>query len=106
MSGWKLATAPGIGHHDSGMATFAVEWLFGHPAITGRDPGHVRVLFGGDTGFGESYQEEYARKGGTNILIAKGYDYCVTNLSRLLQAVDYRVLNLETPLTVEPPRKP
>ena len=28
--GWKLALARGIGHHDSGMAAFAVEWLFGH----------------------------------------------------------------------------
>jgi hypothetical protein len=27
--GWKLATAPGIGHSDAGMAGFAVEWLYG-----------------------------------------------------------------------------
>ncbi len=27
--GWKLDTAPGIGHSDSGMSEFAVEWLFG-----------------------------------------------------------------------------
>ncbi len=27
--GWKLATAPGIAHHDSGMAAFAAERLFG-----------------------------------------------------------------------------
>jgi poly(3-hydroxybutyrate) depolymerase len=27
--GWRLATAPGIGHSDPGMGAFAVEWLFG-----------------------------------------------------------------------------
>jgi poly(3-hydroxybutyrate) depolymerase len=30
--GWKLDTAPGIGHSDSGMSAFAVEWLFGKQA--------------------------------------------------------------------------
>lgn len=69
------------------------------PAMTGREPAHFRVLFGGDTCFGESYQEEYAVKGGTNVLVEKGYEYCVSNLNHLLQAVDYRILNLETPLT-------
>jgi hypothetical protein len=59
----------------------------------------VRVLFGGDTDYGESYQHDYAKRGGANILVEKGYDYCITNLSRLLEAVDYRILNLETPLT-------
>lgn len=70
-----------------------------HPPIVGREAGHVRVLFGGDTCYGESYQEEYAKAGGTNILMTKGYAYCVTNLTRILKAVDYRILNLETPLT-------
>jgi cyanophycin synthetase len=67
--------------------------------IAGRHPGHVRVLIGGDTYFGESYQEEYARKGGTNILVEKGYDHGIASLSNLLKAVDFRILNLETPLT-------
>jgi hypothetical protein len=70
-----------------------------HPPIVGREPGHVRVLFGGDTCYGESYHEQYAREGGTNIIALKGYDYSVVNLNRLLAAVDFRVLNLETPLT-------
>jgi hypothetical protein len=69
------------------------------PAIIGRNSEQVRVLFGGDTYFGERYQEDYAQRGGTNILVEKGYDYCVTNLSRLLAVVDYRILNLEAPLT-------
>ena len=67
--------------------------------LSGQDSGHFRVLFGGDTSYGESYQEEYAAKGGTNVLVEKGYGYCVSNLNRLLEAVNYRILNLETPLT-------
>jgi hypothetical protein len=97
--GWTLAVAPGIGHHDSGMSAFAVEWLFGHPSAGGRDPDRVRVLFGGDTGFGESYLDDYARKGGSNVLAEKGYEYCLAKLDGLLRSVDYRVINLETPLT-------
>lgn len=68
--------------------------------LSGQDAGHIRILFAGDTDFGESYQEQYARNGQVNILAEKGYEYSVANLSRLLQAVDYRILNLETPLTL------
>jgi cyanophycin synthetase len=68
--------------------------------LTGKVAGHFRILIGGDTDFGESYQEEYARHGQGNILLEKGYDYSIANLSRLLQSVDYRILNLETPLTL------
>jgi len=73
--------------------------LHAQTTITGRNPDHVRVLFGGDTCYGESYHEEYARSGGTNIIALKGYDYSIVNLKPLLQAVDFRVVNLETPLT-------
>ena len=69
------------------------------PPISGKDPGHIRILFGGDTDFGESYQEKYAREGRVNILAQKGYQYSLTKLDPLLRSVDYRVLNLETPLT-------
>jgi poly-gamma-glutamate capsule biosynthesis protein CapA/YwtB (metallophosphatase superfamily) len=69
-------------------------------AIIGRDSGHVRLLIGGDVDLGESYQDEYAREGAGNVLVEKGYDYGVANLRQLLQAVDYRILNLETPLTL------
>jgi poly(3-hydroxybutyrate) depolymerase len=98
--GWQLAAAPGVGHSDRGMAVFAVRYLFGPPEITGRNPDRARVLFCGDTSGGESYQEEYAKQGGTNILLEKGYDYGIASLRRLLDAVDYRVVNLETPLTM------
>ena len=67
---------------------------------TGHDHGHIRILFGGDSDFGESYQDQYQKEGAGNILAERGYDYGIVNLSRLLQAVDYRILNLETPLTL------
>jgi hypothetical protein len=69
-------------------------------SLSDRNAGHFLILFGGDTDFGESYQEEYARNGEANILTNKGYDYSLANLNRLLQSVDYRILNLETPLTL------
>jgi poly(3-hydroxybutyrate) depolymerase len=97
--GWQLATAPGVAHSDQGMSAFAVRWLFGQPAIAGRDPAHARVLFGGDTSGGESYQEQYAKEGGVNILAEKGYEHGLGQVRRLLAAVDFRVINLETPLT-------
>ncbi len=97
--GWQLATAPGVAHEDKGMAVFAVKELFGQPQIVPRDPAHARILFAGDTSGGESYQEEYAKQGGVNILTQKGYEYGLAKLRPLLAAVDFRVFNLETPLT-------
>jgi poly-gamma-glutamate capsule biosynthesis protein CapA/YwtB (metallophosphatase superfamily) len=64
------------------------------------DSGHIRILFGGDTDFGESYQDQYEKEGAGNVLTKRGYDYGLVHLSRLMQLVDYRILNLETPLTV------
>jgi hypothetical protein len=63
-------------------------------AITGVQPGHVRVLFGGDTCYGESY-----RQGGAKVVAEKGYAYSIQKLAPLLRSADLRVLNLETPLT-------
>ena len=95
--GWKLAMAPGVEHFDKDMAGFAVEWLFGKQPASASS--HVRVLFGGDTCFAESYHDEYARNGETNVLAEKGYEHGLAQLSRLLKAVDFRIFNLETPLT-------
>ena len=103
--GWQLATAPQVAHNDKGMAVYAVRHLFGQPAIASRDPSRVRILFGGDTSGGESYQEQYVRDGGTNVLVEKGYEYGTERLNRLLSAVDYRVINLEYSLD-HTPRQP
>src|SRR4029078_4272198 len=43
--------------------------------------------------------DEYVSKGEKNILVEKGYEHGMTHLNPLLAAVDFRVLNLETPLT-------
>jgi len=98
---WKLETAPGVGHVDKDMAPFAVDILFGQRQVSKRDSAHVRVLFGGDTNHGESYQDEYGRTSEGNILEKKGYEHGLVQLGRLLQAVDFRILNLETPLTAK-----
>ncbi len=84
--GWQLLTAPGVGHSDKGMSDYAARVLFGQPVIEGRDPKQVRVLFGGDTGGGGSYQEPYAREGGVNILAEQGYEHCIAKLSPLLHS--------------------
>lgn len=97
--GWQLSTAPGVGHSNLGMAPYAVRCLFAPPTVTSRSPDRVRVLFGGDTSGGESYQDEYAKIGEGNVLVEKGYEYGMAKLDRLLASVDYSVINLETPLT-------
>jgi poly-gamma-glutamate capsule biosynthesis protein CapA/YwtB (metallophosphatase superfamily) len=59
----------------------------------------VRIVFGGDTAFGESYQARYAAAGGRNILAERGYAHCSAKLAPLLRRADHVVLNLETPLS-------
>ncbi|HWA97814.1 MAG TPA: CapA family protein [Pirellulales bacterium] len=98
--GWQLATVPGVAHSNKGMAEFAVRHLFGPAPIASRADDRVRILLGGDTSGGESYQEQYALQGGTNVLVEKGYEHGIAQLRRLLAAADYRVVNLETPLTL------
>lgn len=99
--GWKLATAPDVGHVDKDMAPFAVAQLFGPAPLVGRDTAHVRVLFGGDTSHGESYQDGFVKNGETSILVEKGYDHGLVQLGRLLESADLRIINLETPLTTQ-----
>ncbi|MBL9081107.1 MAG: CapA family protein [Planctomycetales bacterium] len=98
--GWRLCTAPGVPHKNSGMAPYAMRQLFGPPVVASRDTNTVRILFGGDTGTAESYQEQYVREGGVNVLVEKGYDYGLEKLEPLLRSADFRVINLETPLTL------
>lgn len=98
--GWQLATAPNVDHSNKGMSAYAARLLFDPPTITSREPDRVRVLFGGDTSCGESYMDQYVREGRTSTLAEKGYDHGFVELNRLLGAVDYRVINLETPLTL------
>ncbi|NEE04096.1 CapA family protein [Phytoactinopolyspora halotolerans] len=57
------------------------------------------VVFAGDTGFGENYQEEEERRGRGNVLKEHGYAYSFERVAPLLAGADVVVANLETPLT-------
>jgi poly-gamma-glutamate capsule biosynthesis protein CapA/YwtB (metallophosphatase superfamily) len=57
-------------------------------------PERFRVLFGGDTSFGESYGRDVMA-----VLNGRGYAFCLERLRPLMTASDFVVLNLETPIT-------
>ncbi len=59
----------------------------------------TRIVFVGDTAFGESYQAQYKAGGGRNVLEDHGYDYSIAKFRDMLLAADLVVANLETPLT-------
>ncbi len=61
--------------------------------------GEVRVLFVGDTSFGENYQSDAGKLGGVDLLRKKGYDWPLGRLKPLLREADIVIANLETPLT-------
>ena len=58
-----------------------------------------KILFAGDTSFGENYQAKYLQLGGKNILEENGYDYPFQNLKDILLQSDFVIANLETPIT-------
>jgi len=58
-----------------------------------------RILFVGDTSFGENYQTRYKEQGRENILEERGYDYSLQNLESILMRSDLVIANLETPIT-------
>jgi len=60
---------------------------------------HFGVLFVGDTGFGENYQDQYAARGSKHLLNDKGYDYPLAKVRGALIDADLVVANLETPVT-------
>jgi UDP-N-acetylmuramyl pentapeptide synthase len=58
-----------------------------------------RVIIGGDTYFGEYYQEKRAKSTEINYLETFGYDYSTRNLQGLFDKADLAVVNLECALT-------
>jgi hypothetical protein len=62
-------------------------------------PPAARLLFLGDTSFGENYQERLAAAGGENVLESRGYDSMITSFAEILQEAALVVANLETPVT-------
>ncbi|MDH3465683.1 MAG: CapA family protein [Gammaproteobacteria bacterium] len=66
---------------------------------SGKNGARLEILFLGDTGFGENYQESREARGVENILKTRGYDAPLAELSNLLHSADLVVANLETPVT-------
>lgn len=61
----------------------------------------VRVVVGGDTYLGESYQVQREKRGELNYLRAFGYDYSLEAVAELTRRADCSVINLECALTQE-----
>ena len=62
-------------------------------------PEQIRLLFVGDTSFGENYQDKLEREGDSHLLKTRGYDYSLQQLRPLLDNADFTIANLETPIT-------
>jgi len=58
-----------------------------------------RIVIGGDTYFGETYQEKRAKNADINYLETFGYGYSGKNVAPLLQRADLTIVNLECALT-------
>ncbi|MCB9232365.1 MAG: CapA family protein [Bacteroidia bacterium] len=61
----------------------------------------LKILFGGDTGFGEFWHLRNEREGKTNLLKKKGYPYFLEKIKGFIARHDYKILNLETALVSE-----
>jgi hypothetical protein len=62
-------------------------------------PSVTRLLFLGDTSFGENYQDALATAGGKNVLKELGYSHMMANFEAILADASLVVANLETPVT-------
>ncbi len=57
-----------------------------------------RILFGGDTGFGETWHKSLEKAGKGNILVKNGYRRMMTGFAPLMKRQNQIIANLETPL--------
>ena len=78
---WLTETTPGVASVDAGVRPRA------------------RLVIGGDTYFGERYQEKRERNAEINYLKTFGYDYSGERLAPLFKRADFAVANLECALT-------
>ena len=67
--------------------------------LTYADKNRFEILFGGDTAFAKSYHDNYIKNGRTHILVEKGYEYTIKNLTPIMERADHVILNLETAVT-------
>lgn len=58
----------------------------------------LKILFLGDTYFGESYQLNSSYNDGVNYIDEHGYDYFFENVKEMLYNSDYTIANFEAPL--------
>jgi poly-gamma-glutamate capsule biosynthesis protein CapA/YwtB (metallophosphatase superfamily) len=58
----------------------------------------LKILFLGDTYFGESYQTNPGHNDGINVIDEYGYDYFFENVKTLLNSSKFTIANLETSL--------
>jgi len=73
-----------------GIGCDKIESLTGTTAIKGPN---VKILFAGDTSFGENY------RGSPELLKKKGYNFPMRKIAPLLKTADFIIFNLETPIT-------
>jgi len=59
----------------------------------------AKIVFVGDTSFGENYQVRIKELNGDNILEKYGYDHSLKRMKRILCEADLSIANLETPVT-------
>jgi UDP-N-acetylmuramyl pentapeptide synthase/poly-gamma-glutamate capsule biosynthesis protein CapA/YwtB (metallophosphatase superfamily) len=71
------------------------------PAPESREPAK-RILLGGDTYFGEYYQEKRIGAAKINYLETFGYEYSGSRLAPLFARADFAIANLECALTNKP----
>jgi poly-gamma-glutamate capsule biosynthesis protein CapA/YwtB (metallophosphatase superfamily) len=83
------------------FALFVISVAIVHTAMPkgGNDSTGYRVLFLGDTSFGETYQIARQRRGRENVLETRGYNAFLEPWKPFLSDADLVIANLETPLT-------
>ena len=73
--------------------------LLGGILGVGSASAETRLIFAGDTHFGENYQEGFAANGEGNVLVDEGYPWTIENFSAFLNSADVVIANLETAVT-------
>ena len=81
------------------VASVSVAACTPYMGLPAQDEQAFEILFAGDTSHAESYHVQYEAKGRGHIVKEQGYYYSFEKLKPLLDAADYTIVNIETPLT-------
>lgn len=82
-----------------GLLLMALVIVLNGRALGSGDHETIRILFLGDTSFGENYHDRLASQGREPVLRTRGYDHMIELFGGLLADADFTVANLETPVT-------